>query len=62
MLGLVGLSAWMLVVGALAWRALGWHSHRCRECGHRWSHSDLRFGSIEHHTCSSCGHIEWWQD
>jgi hypothetical protein len=52
--------AWLAVICALAWKALGWHRHRCSKCGHRWAHSDLRVGSVEHHTCARCGHIEWW--
>ena len=35
--------------------APGNHRHKCCECGQVWEHADAYGGSLEAHTCPTCG-------
>lgn len=39
----------------------GMHSHRCKNCGVIWHHSDEMRGNVVAHKCPACGKMEWEQ-
>lgn len=40
--------------------AIGWHVHRCPDCGHEWSHTDVNKGNAPAHTCEGCEKLLPW--
>ncbi len=38
---------------------VGFHRHKCDNCGQIWEHSNSCAGNEHAHTCTTCGHKNW---
>ena len=61
--GVLGMLAIAVGVGAFSYYMLDGHTHTCAACGTRWRHlGAFNFGDPAAHRCSRCGTIQWWKD